>query len=151
MTLLWCRIRALKDTGLASAAGVVSVAVPGVVGAWFGCGARPPHFDPASDALEREDARRTYLAAADRFSETRSLDAVVTAIDADLAQYRPGGADELVDARERVYFTAVALCDLGSTIAQKLQRTNELSVETAVPIYDRFLELTEPSCVWRRL
>jgi hypothetical protein len=90
-----------------------------------------------------EDARRTYLAAADRFSETRSLDAVVTAIDdADLAQYRPGGADELVDARERVYLTAVALCDLGSTIAQKLQRTNELSVETAVPIYDRFLELT---------
>jgi hypothetical protein len=89
-----------------------------------------------------EDARQTYLAAAERFAETRSLDALITAVDDDLAHYRPGIADALVDAWERVYFTAVALCDLGSSIARKLQQTNERSVETAIPIYERFLELT---------
>jgi hypothetical protein len=89
-----------------------------------------------------EDARRTYLAAAEHFAETRSFEAIITAVDDDLAHYRPGSADALVDARERVYFTAVALCDLGSSIARKLQQTNERSVETAVPMYERFLEVT---------
>jgi hypothetical protein len=88
------------------------------------------------------DARQTYLDAGERFAETRNFDAVITAIDGDLAHYRPGSADPLVDARERVYFTAIALCDVGSSIARKLQQTSERSVESAVPIYERFLELT---------
>jgi hypothetical protein len=89
-----------------------------------------------------EDARQTYLAAAEHFAASHKFEAVIAAVDADLEHYRPGSADALVDARERVYFTAVALCDLGSSIARKLQQTNARSVDSAVPIYERFLQLT---------
>ena len=87
-------------------------------------------------------AQVEYLDAAERFADGGTLDAVATAVGKDLANYRPGSDDALVDARERLYFTAVALCDDESAMASQLRETNERTLNAAIPVYERFLALS---------
>jgi hypothetical protein len=89
-----------------------------------------------------EDAVVGYLEAADAVAASGDLAEVARAMAKDLAQYQPGSVDPLIDARERLYFTAVALCDDESAVAKKLRKTMERVADGWVPVYKRFLEVS---------
>lgn len=83
-----------------------------------------------------------YLEAARMLAEGDAIAAVIDAIGNDLAQYRPGSIDPLVDGRERLYFTSAALCERNEMIASRLRDADTSSIDGFTVVYEEFLALT---------
>jgi hypothetical protein len=96
----------------------------------------------ADIAAAADAGQEGYFEAIDRFAATGDFDALVEAVAGDVDHYRPGGADPLTDARERLYFVATALADAESSFATPLRETQRDSVAKAAVIYRRVLEVT---------
>jgi hypothetical protein len=91
--------------------------------------------------LAQTSARR-YVLAAQELVDSQSAEPVHDAIAADMASYRPGGEELAGDAGARVYYLAVAMCDLDKELAGKLRATDTVTDGTFIGVYEEFLELT---------
>jgi hypothetical protein len=87
-------------------------------------------------------AAEEYLRAADALAAGHDLDSVYQAVEHDIDMYRPGLVDRSVDARERLFFTAMATCDDGGHAAERLRETDARVETIFVGVYERFLMLT---------
>jgi hypothetical protein len=101
--------------------------------------------DFACEAVEQisRTSAADYMAAITSLKEAGSLEPVAQALASELGVYRPGGTpDPFADARERVFFMAIAAADDGGETARRLRECDRLTEQLFAGIYDAGLAIT---------